>query len=402
MKHYKKTINCLLCKNKELKEIFSLGQMPLANSFLKKELINKEIKVPLSMVLCPNCSLVQLGTIPSPDSLFKNYKYLSSASKEFVYHLSKIPNLFKTGKVLDIGSNDGTLLKMFLNKGFKVTGVDPALNLANFNNEINVVPDFFNYQIAKEIFKKNEKYDVITALNVIAHSACFVDMLKGIKYLLKDDGIAMFEFAYIFDTLLKGYFDTVYHEHVFSFSLTAFNEALKSVGLIGFDVEKINVQGGSLRVFAKKEKAKITKNYNSLLNYEYRKNINNVETYNFIPKNINNIKKELLKVIKLLSKKHGKIIGLGAPARGMTIINSCNISNKYIKYIIDDTPLKKDHFTPGMHIPIVGWDQLNNDSSDVFLLLSWNYKKEILNKLKQKVKNGKLIIPMPNVKVENF
>lgn len=403
-------MKCLGCESKDLKKIFDLGNIPPVNSFLEPERSHLEEKFPLSMVLCRACSLMQLEHVVDPDILFKHYQHLSSASNSNIKHLLDVANILKKNqkgldknKLLEVGSNDGTLLRHVAAQGFEALGVDPAVNLAEMGNVdgVKTITRFWSSEVSKEIISSYGLFDFVVGLNVFAHSPNFVDMLTGVANVLSDDGLAVFEFAYVFDTLMTGCFDTTYHEHVSCFSLTAFDMALTKAGLKGVKVEKIPTQGGSLRVYAVKN-GDVSDCYKDLLAHEKSQEVFEPETYNIVSDNVNYIKENLPKLLEELKNKHGKIIGLGAPARGVVLANACNLDSNLLKYVIDDTTLKVNRFVPGSDVLVKNWNELEKDKAEVFLLFSWNYYDEILKKLKKYVESGYIVVPFPKLELRSF
>ena len=238
------------------KLIFDFGKIPAVNNFIFKKEIPKEKIYKLKLFICEKCWLLQLSDIPKPEILFNHYHHFSSASKGNIDHLNKVSlflkrNFFNKKKVLEIGCNDGTLLKFLNNLGFDCYGVDPAKNIKQ-NNSIKIYKDFYNLNFIKK-FKLHEKnFDLIIGLNVFAHNDTFMEMFEASAKLLNEDGILISEVAYLPPTIGLGNFDTIYHEHVCTYSLLSLENALKIVGLHVFDAELLNTQGGSIRILASK------------------------------------------------------------------------------------------------------------------------------------------------------
>ena len=252
-------MNCSCCDSKRMQSLFSLGAIPPVNDFIEAKQIPQEKGYALDLYFCQDCSLVQLGERVPPSSLFSHYLHISAASKANVAHLQEVTALIKGRnggklagtKVLEVGSNDGTLLKMFNDEKAKVLGCDPAQNLGKLVKEqgMDVIIDFFSEQVGKEIKKDRGTFDWVVALNVIAHTPDFISSLRGVAATLATEGQFMLENAYVVETILKGQFDTIYHEHVYCFSLNALSHAFKKAGLKITDAEIIPTQGCSIRVF---------------------------------------------------------------------------------------------------------------------------------------------------------
>ncbi len=401
---------CQGCGQPKLKKMFDLGDVPSVNTYLTKEEMQKERPYLLDVHWCTNCTLVQLGTIVPPAELFQHYQHLSSASQSNIRHLEELATTLKARigitdktKVLDIGSNDGMLLSKFRDVTTNVLGVDPAENLVPYAKEKGVeqIAAFFSVKTAQEVVASHGRYDVMMALNVVAHTPNVRDLLRGVSIVLADKGTFVMEAVHVFATILKGEFDTVYHEHVYCFSLTALVPLFAQAGLTIVDVEEIETQGGSLRVYSRhsSENPVISENVAKVLQREEQEGVHDDQTYLKVGERVEAFKKDLKQKLQDLKAKHGRIVGLGAPARGVVILNACKIGPELIERIVDDTPLKQGRLTPGVHIPVISWKDLAADPSTAYLILSWNYEKEILAKLGQCVKEAEVLVPFPTMRV---
>jgi len=394
-----KNKSCLSCRKNSLDNIFNFGELPLVNNYYSSEEIEKEEKFPLNLLFCKSCYLVQLSFFPDPKKIYSTYHHVSGASHGNVEHLKEVANYVKSlaensKTILEIGSNDNTLVNQLSNFGFKCTAVDPAENI-NKNLE-NTITDFFNYDLAKNLYSENKTYDIILGLNVFAHNDTFIDMFKGCELLLNDDGLLIIEVAYALETILKGNFDTIYHEHVCSYTLTSLENALNESGLYVHDVTEINTQGGSIRVVAKKEKLiNKTISYNNISKKESDIGIKEEEFYRSVSFEI---EKKLKNINDLFVKeKNNKFLILGSPARGVVTLN---VSNKLINnesIIIDDTPEKQNKLMPGIHLPVRKWNDAIFEDFDRVLILSWNYKDNLIDRLKKTKFKGKVFIPFPDL-----
>jgi len=270
---------------------------------------------------------------------------------------------------------------------------------------VNIIPEFFSLEIAKSILKENGKFDAIVALNVVPHTEEFIDLLAGVELLLADDAPFVLEFAYVIETILKGGFDTIYHEHIYNFSMRSIAHALDSVGMVPMEVLKIPTQGGSLRVVArKKARNRISgKSVLDLLTDEDHLGVANKATYFSVKKNIEEFRTKLVSILEKFHSQGRKIIALGAPARGTVVLNYCKLNKNLIEFSIDDTTFKQGKLVPGVHIPVHDWSALENgDGNEVFLLVSWNYKQEILKKLFQYRSKITLIEYFPEIQVSEM
>lgn len=401
-------MQCRICDNNDLREFLSLGKSPLANSFLsKEELAKEEPKYPLDLAFCTNCKLVQLTYIVSPDLMFKNYLYVSSTSNTFKIYFTKMAEkisedfgLNGTSLVVDIGSNDGLLLRGFKKCNVRTIGVEPAVNLAELaeQNGIETINDFFNGSTVKEIIKKKGHADVVTANNVFAHVDNISEFIENVRSLLKRDGIFVIEVQYLVDMLKKMTFDNIYHEHLSYFTLTSLLNFFKRHNMEVFNAQKVDSHGGSLKVFIKKPegKFKINSEVNEIMKYEKNLGVDNFELYQKFADNVYSTKKKLVEKIKAIRSEEKTIAGYGAPAKSTTLLNFCSIDKNYINYIVDENPLKQGLFTPATHIPIVSPKMLDEKKPDYILILAWNFAEEILKKTKKYADSKvKFIIPLP-------
>lgn len=406
-------LKCKSCGYEGINRFLELGDIPPVNAFIANEQINDEKKYPLNLAYCPNCFLVQLEEIVPPEELFRNYLHLSAGSAVNVSHLKEtadyIGNKFEVNentKVLEIGSNDGTLLNFFKKYTSNVLGVDPAKNLAEINKEkgIDYISEFFNTSTASKIVKDRGKFDLIVALNVIPHTPDNIDLLKGVRIVLQNKGTLIMEGVYALETVLNGQFDTIYHEHVYTFSLHALVSTFRMAGLTVVDVEKIPTQGGSLRIYAMKDEfAKpISDSVKKILQDEEKIGLADSKTYDSVGPKVESYKKEIRKIIEEEKIKHGKLIGLGSPARGVVIMNYCGINTNDVEYIVDDTSLKHGKVAPGVHIPVKSAEVLKEEKDRTFLLLSWNYKDSFVERLKEIFPKFRMIVPFPKLEVIEY
>lgn len=405
-------MRCRICKNEKLRTFLSLGTTPLANSFLSKEDLKKEEKkFPLELCFCERCKLVQLTYIVPSEDMFSNYVYLSSTTKTFQKHfaemaekISKGFSLNKSSLAVDIGSNDGILLKGFQKFNVQVIGVEPAINVAKIaeENGVETINDFFNEKVVKEIIRRKGKADVVTATNVFAHIDDIDSVIENVKRLLKDNGIYVIEIQYFVDTIETMTFDNIYHEHMSYYTLSSLDYFFRKHGMTVFRVERVPTHGGSLRVFAAKNNSrhKAHESIKKLLDYEKKIGIDNFETYKKFGEKVYGVRDKLVDYIKNIKKQNNIIAAYGAPAKGNTLLNFCNIGKEYIEYIVEDNPLKQGLFAPGTHIPVVSPSMLEEKTPDYIIILAWNFADEILEKAKKFRDNGvKFIIPLPDPRI---
>jgi SAM-dependent methyltransferase len=397
---------CQGCGSAELDLVVSLGSMPPVNAFLTADQIPAEEKFPLDVYFCQRCTLVQLYPIVDPRKLFTAYNYLSSASRTTVAYLvglagtlAKEHDLTSRSKVLEIGSNDGTLLAEFKKVTSNVLGVDPARNLTENAAALGVrtVVEFFSSRSAETIKNEHGAFDLILALNVVAHTPGFVDLFAGVRSLLEPGGCFVMEVAYVLETILRGEIDTIYHEHVYSFSLHALSFACERVGLTIVDARKTPVQGGSLRLTmqATTKDTAVNRSVTDLLAEEVKGGVNRFATYAPVAGLARDLRDGVRSRLQTIRKSYDTVVGLGAPARGVVLMNYCDLSVDDLEFVVDDTPLKQGKLVPGRHIPVRDWTKIAKDKNIACLMLSWNYRSEVLAKLRARTSNARVLIPLP-------
>ena len=403
-------MNCRVC-NSPLREFFSLGQMPLVNSFLRneKEFLDEE-KYDLSVGFCSKCYLVQLINTVPPQKLFRNYIYFSSTSKSFLRHCEETANyltkklgLSSKSLVLEIASTDGTQLKFFKKLGIKILGVDPALNIAKIASQkgIPTIPEFFNCSFAKKLKEKEKiQADLVFGANVLAHVPKIVDFVKGVKIILKPKGTAVFEFPYI-KGLMENKFDIIYHEHVFYYSLLALKNLFQKADLEIYDVETTSMQGGSLKIFISHTgNFKININIKNLIDQEIKEGFDKLQTYQRLNENIIKLKDDLLNLLKKLKGEGKKIAAYSAPAKGNILLNYFGIDKDYLDFIVDKSKAKQGLYTPGTHLLVYPPEKIYQEKPDYLLVLCWNIADEIIEQLKNyHDAGGRFIVPIPKVKI---
>ncbi len=400
---------CRLCKSIDLKPVIDLGNSPPPNNLLKKKDLNsKENIFPLKVNFCKDCGQLQLSHVVNPELMFSSYTYLSSVMKDhFVTYAETVIKKIKPTKmslVVEIGSNDGTLLKEFKKGGLKVLGVDPAKNIARTATAegIYTIADFFNTKISAKIVKKYGKAQIIPANNVFAHINDLDEIVKAVNILLDDNGVFIIEFPYVLNLIKDNVFDSIYHEHLSYLAISPLSKFFQRFKMKIVDIKKTPVQGGSLMIFVQKSigKFKTSKSVSKYLKLEKENKLNKIPTYDIFFKKIKKTKTDLNKMLLKLKKQGKKIAGYGAPGRSTTLLNYFAIDKKILEYIVDDNPLKVGLFTPGTHIPILKVAEIKKNPPDYLLILSWNYAKPIIQKLEYyKRAGGKFIIPVPKPKI---
>ncbi len=413
MENYNLSKKCRICLSENLQMILDLGEQPPANSLIDEiDLHLPEAKFPLRLFWCSHCFLVQLLDVVNKEHLFKHYLYMTSASKPIVDHFTKYATdvyeefLRDQDKpfVVELGSNDGSLLFEFKKLGVSILGVEPASNLAKLANDsdITTMNEFFSSDIARNIIQ-SKNVSVVVANNIIGHVENLHDLMEGIKILISDKGIFIFEVPYLVDLIEKLEFDTIYHEHLSYFSILPILSLMHKFGLEIFDIKKQSVHGGTLRIFvSKKNNFKVKKSVEKFVQLEYELGLNKIKIYDEFSKQVQNLKNKITDSLKDLKKENKSIFGYGASAKGNVLLNYCNIDTDILDFIVDTTPIKQGKLTPGTHIPIFAPEKMSDKGNgDVALLLAWNYEAQILEKEKKfRSKGGFFLIPIPSPKLK--
>ncbi len=403
---------CRMCKSEYLEKFLDLGFTPPADAFLTEDDLKKpETHYPLEVYICKQCGFIQLGYIVSGEILFcRNYPYESSVTKTFREHFFGMGkeichrfDLKPNSLVADIGSNVGLLLSGFKSQGMKPLGIEPAVNIADkaISNGIETIKNFFSSDLAYEIINDKGKASVITATNVFAHIPELEDFMKGIEILLDDKGVFIFEAPYALILLRDMLYDTIYHEHLGYISVKPLAPFFQRFGMELFDVQMVETHGGSLRCFvARKSEYDISKNIEKFIQDEENMKMYLVATLKDFADNVKKHRNSLVLLLRSLKQNGKRIVGVGAPAKGNTLLNYCKIDIEILDYITEKSQLKIGMYTPGTHIPIYPDKKLMEDKPDYALLLSWNFADEIMKNLKDfSIQGGKFIIPFPNPRI---
>lgn len=405
--------SCRICGGSRLYKFLDLGSMPPPNGYLTKvELKQKEYHYPLDVCLCRDCFHVQLYHIVPSEIMFKNYLYIPSTSQTLLQNFASIASELvekyhpkKGSLVIDIGSNDGTLLSYFKAKEMEVLGIDPATNLVTVARlkGVETINDFFSEKLARELVKKYGKAKIITATNSFAHINDLNNYCQGLNILLDKDGVAFLEFPYLLDLLGKNEFDTIYHEHLSYFSVLPLTVLFKNNNLKILDIVHTPIHGGSIRVYlgTKNTIYKPSNSYREFIKEEKLRKIDQMGTYDEFARRVKVIKRDLVAFLKRLKKQGKTIVGYGASAKGNVLLNYCGINKNIIDYVVDSIPFKQGRFTPGTHLPIYPEGRLLEDQPDYALLFSWTFLEEILNKQRlYRERGGQFIITIPYLRIE--
>ena len=382
----------MICKltKKKIIPIMSFGKMPIANGFIKKKNFKKEFFYEMKVGFNENLSLFQLGEHPKPDLMFNNnYPFFSGSSEYMRIHFKKYSNFLKknyvktNSKIIEIGSNDGTMLENFKNTSNSIFGFEPSQNVAMVaeRKKIPTIKDFFNLKSIDKIKSFNSNTDLIFASNVICHVPDLDNLIKSIDKLLSKNGTFVFEEPYIGSMFKKVSYDQIYDEHIFMFSLSSISKIFRLYDFELIYAEPQSTHGGSMRyVIKRKNKNSDLKIVKKLLEFEKKQKIDTIETSIEFKKNCEKSKIKLLNKIKLLKDRNKKICGYGATSKSTTILNYCKIGIESIDYICDTTKEKIGKYSPGRHIPIVDMNFFHKNQPDYIYLFAWNHKKEIFQK----------------------
>ena len=408
----KSHIKCRGCGSSNLIKYLDLGLMPLPNNLFSSSLSAKSAdRFPLQVMFCEQCSLSQLSVVIDPSKLFSYYTYRSSVNGGYVSHCRNMAkslrdkhSLTKDSFHVDIAGNDGTLLKEFKEEiGLKVLNVDPANNLVAIAEAQGVpsIADFWDKKLAKNIEEKYGKVDLITATNVFAHVDDIKDFLESSKLILNKNGILVIECPYLIDFIENVEFDTIYHEHLSYISVSPIHLLCKELGLKIVDVEKQNIHGGTIRITISHEDSDINIHERVLLSINKEEQLGYENKYVYLnwSKTVNRTVEQFSKGLVSLKKEGKKISAFAASAKGNTLLNSAGINTDVVDYIVDETPEKIGKFSPGTGIPIVHKQELIKNPPDFLVILSWNFKEEIIKKCKELGFEGQFIIPIPEFKI---
>jgi SAM-dependent methyltransferase len=402
---------CRSCNAGGLIPVLDLGRTPLANSLLSTEQLDlPEEDYPLAVVFCPACTLVQITETVPPEVLFRDYLYFSSFSDTMLSHAEALVNQILNERQLgpeslavEVASNDGYLLQFYKQKGIPVLGIEPARNVAQVALEqrgIRTITEFFGEALAHEMVTRTECADILHANNVLAHVADLNDFVAGVYHLLKPDGAAVIEVPYVKDLVDRCEFDTIYHEHLCYFSLTALNALFQRRKLQISAVQRIPIHGGSLRITVGHAGSARSPEVDALLEEERAWGVADAGFYRTFAARVESLKNDLRGLLARVKAKGARIAAYGAAAKGSTLLNYFNIGRETIDFVVDRSTYKQGRYLPGVHIPIVETERLVKDMPDYVLLLTWNFAEEILEQQAEyRRRGGRFILPVPNVTV---
>ena len=405
-------VACRSCGASDLELILSLGMTPLANSLIADPTEGPEPRFSLDLVFCPTCTLMQITETVPPEQLFRDYLYFSSFSDTMLAHARELVNRFVTERQLgpkslaiEIASNDGYLLQYYKQAAVPVLGIEPARNVAKVAIEERGIPtmtEFFDLSLATRLAAEGKRADILHANNVLAHVADLNGFVAGIRAVLADQGVAALEFPYVGDMIDRCEFDTIYHEHLCYFSLSALVHLFSRHGLKAIAVDRIPIHGGSLLLQVARAEVDMSPgpSVEALLAEEKSRGLRGAEFYRGFARRVTALKGELCALLARLKAEGRSIAAYGAAAKGSTLLNTFAIGTETLDFVADRSSHKQGRYMPGVRIPIVPPARLQEAMPDYTLLLTWNFADEILaQQAEYRRRGGRFIVPIPDVKV---
>jgi methylation protein EvaC len=382
---------CRICGS-AIEPFMSFGPMPIANGFLKADQLAGEYFFELRVGFCQRCGMVQLIDQPDREQMFnEHYHFFSGTSRFMTEHFRRFAAHVQSdfiGRggdpfVVEIGSNDGIMLKNFAQGGVRHLGIEPSLNVAKaaMDKGVNTVSAFFDADLARSIVAIHGQADAFLAANVMCHIPYFHSIIEGIKILLKPDGIVAFEDPYLGDVIEKTSYDQIYDEHVFLFSLRSISYAFQEHGFELVDIEPQETHGGSMRyILAHKGMRQVSKRVSAQLRKEEALGLHKVETFQRFKDNCEKSRDSLKSLLQSLREEGKRVVGYGATSKSTTVTNYTGITPDLVEFISDTTPIKQGKLSPGAHIPVKPYEEFQKRYPDYALLFAWNHSKEIMAK----------------------
>lgn len=404
---------CMNCGSHKLNEFIDLREQPNGNNFPTVETKDSEPLFPISMVVCEDCWQVQISEFPSQEFLFSDHPYITGVNAPIVEHFKNLApkaieklNLQPNSLVMDIGCNDGTLLRTFQDHGMRVLGIDPGRSTGEIAQEkgTTVCRTFWNLESGNAMKQLGLYPDLITATAVFYHLPDLHDFIEGLKQVMKPNSVFMVQCVNLQDLIEKNQFDHFYHEHSCIHAISPLKHLFEANGMRLLDVEFMDIHGGSFILYTGLEENSMPTNgsIQKALEKEAEFGLHSIETYTTFAKRVEKNAQDLVEILTQLKQDGKKVFALGAPVKGNTLLNYCNISSDLVECATEVNQLKIGSLTPGTHIPIVDEKEVTTQP-DYYLILSWNFLDYLIGKYKSYLLNGgKFIVPVPNVRVLGF
>jgi SAM-dependent methyltransferase len=402
----RRAVRCQICGSTNTKPGLDLGHQPVSDLILSEGELNRpETFYPMQLYHCLECGLTQLGYIVDPKIVYKNFPFVSGTTQTATRHLQSLPKqlvelqgLGPQSFAVDIGSNDGTLLKGYLPFGVRFLGIDPAGDPVRIANDqgLETLHAFFNEQTANDLLPRYGQADAITACGVFGHIADLAGLMNGVRKLLAPRGVFATDSQYWLDMIVRGHYDNMFHQHLRYYSMRPLIQLHRQYGMEVFDVERSDVYGGSIRVFAcHTGDYPVSQRVRDLVSLEEHERLYDVGTYERFAGQVAERKRKLFDGVYRLVAQGKKVVGLGAPAKASTVCNYCRIGRDLVEYVTEVNPLRVGKYLPGVHIPIVDENDMFNDKrpADAGILFAWNYYDEIVPKLRQRGFTGEVLLP---------
>ncbi len=406
--------DCRLCGSHQLTQVLSLGSTPLANEFVDVAQVGKpQDRFPLNVHLCGSCGHAQLPDVVDPQRLFRNYVYVSGTSPVFVEHfrryaaeMLRLTGMAPGSCVIEVGSNDGTLLRFFKEAGMRVLGIDPAQVIAAeaTRQGIDTLPEFFDLALAQRLRREGWEASLMAANNVFAHADDLHGMVEGVAHLLHRDGLFVFEVSYLVDVVEKGLFDTIYHEHLSYHAVKPLTKLFQRHGMELIDAIRVDSHGGSLRGIAKRKGGKWPRqpHVDQLVKLETSMGLFTPSAYHAFFEHIQQRKEDVMTLLRRLKQEGKRLAGFGAPAKATTLMCHFGLGPEVIEYLIDDSPWKQGLYSPGYHLPVVASTALYDPvrRPDDAVILAWNFSDSIIAKHQAfRDRGGHFIVPLPQLEI---